>query len=66
MKNWFSLFGAEQLDWSAQNPELNPSNSFRMNWISACEPDQITNQRPDQTRGEEWDGVSRFLPSNST
>ena len=37
----FVEFGVEEHDWPAQSPDLNPSNTFGMNWNANCEPGLI-------------------------
>jgi hypothetical protein len=37
--------GAEELDWLAQSPDLNPSNNFGMTWNADCEPGLIAHHQ---------------------
>ena len=38
---WFVNIGGEELDCPAQSPDLNPTNTFGMNWNADCELDII-------------------------
>ncbi len=40
---WFSQFGVEEFDWSAQSSDLNPTNTFGLNSNTDCEADLIAN-----------------------
>jgi hypothetical protein len=32
IQKWFIEIGVEEFEWSAQKPDLNPSNTFGTNW----------------------------------
>ena len=40
-QKWFVEIGVEELDWSAQSPDLNPKHLWE-NWNACCKPDLIT------------------------
>ena len=44
-QKWFVEIGVEELDWSAQSPDLNPIEHFGMNWNIYCKPDLIAQQQ---------------------
>jgi hypothetical protein len=41
IQKWFVEIGVEELDWSAQSPDLNPIDTIEMNWMADSEPGLI-------------------------
>ena len=42
IQKWFVEIGVEELDWPAWSTDLNPIDTFGMNWNADCEPGLIT------------------------
>ena len=42
IQKWVVEIGVEELDSPAQSPDLNPIDTFGMNWNADCEPGLIT------------------------
>ena len=63
IQEWFAEIGVEELDWPAQSPDLNPSNTFGMNWNADSEPGLIAqHQCPTSLMlVAEWKQVSLLL-----
>ena len=61
IQKWVVEIGVEELDWSAQSPDLNPNKNLGMNWTANCEPGLIPQHQCPNVVVAEWKQVPTVM-----